>query len=371
MKLFKTLLVLTLALALLLTLAACDNGDDKVVYRYDRLEEDFGYSTAIDDNGHWKDIDASSLVTLCDYKGIVIPAEIHTVSDETLNANIHELLMGFAEKKTVKTGIIKNGDTINIDYVGSVDGVAFEGGNTHGRGTEVTIGVTSYIDDFLEQLIGHTPGETVRVEVTFPDNYNPSTLAGKDALFIVTINRIVEYILPELTDEFVAEKLSEKYKWSTVQQMREEIAEQLHTNSVNRYVCDYLVEHSTVASVPEVLYWYQVQSMLFFYQPYADSYGISLLSFVQNYVGFSSIKALEKYFEASNRDAANFHLLVQAIVEDSELSVTGDDIKAYFLKTKGSEDYSKDQELYGLPYIKMMVLYRSVVDLMVENAVLE
>ena len=88
---------------------------------------------------------------------------------------------------------VKDGDTLNIDYVGTVDGVAFEGGSTDGKGTQVTIGVTSYIDDFLEQLIGHRPGETFDIEVTFPDPYeNNPDLAGKDAVFTVTVNHIVE-----------------------------------------------------------------------------------------------------------------------------------------------------------------------------------
>lgn len=88
---------------------------------------------------------------------------------------------------------VADGNTVNIDYVGTVDGVEFDGGSTNGAGTDLTIGSGLYIDDFEEQLIGSHPGDTVEVHVTFPDPYtgNPD-LSGKDAVFTVTINGIYQ-----------------------------------------------------------------------------------------------------------------------------------------------------------------------------------
>ena len=91
-----------------------------------------------------------------------------------------------------KSLVVKDGDTVNIDYVGYIDDVAFEGGNTQGQGTSLTIGSGSYIDDFEEQLIGHNVGDNVTVNVTFPENYGNDELNGKDARFEVTINGIYE-----------------------------------------------------------------------------------------------------------------------------------------------------------------------------------
>ena len=88
---------------------------------------------------------------------------------------------------------VKDGDTVNIDYVGSVDGVEFAGGNTNGAGTSLKIGSGSYIDDFEEQLIGAHPGDTVEVNVTFPKEYGNEELNGKDAVFKVVINGIYAY----------------------------------------------------------------------------------------------------------------------------------------------------------------------------------
>ena len=87
---------------------------------------------------------------------------------------------------------VEDGDTVNIDYVGTADGVEFDGGSTEGMGTDLVIGSGSYIDDFEEQLIGAHPGETVEVNVTFPDDYYSTDMAGKDAVFTVTINGIYE-----------------------------------------------------------------------------------------------------------------------------------------------------------------------------------
>ena len=85
---------------------------------------------------------------------------------------------------------VEDGDTVNIDYVGSIDGVEFDGGSTNGAGTDLTIGSGLYIDDFEEQLIGSHPGDTVNVNVTFPEDYQQEDLQGQEALFVVTINGI-------------------------------------------------------------------------------------------------------------------------------------------------------------------------------------
>ena len=87
---------------------------------------------------------------------------------------------------------VEDGDTVNIDYIGYIDDVAFDGGSTDGMGTSLTIGSGQYIDDFEEQLIGHNVGEMVAVNVTFPEDYGVEELNGKEARFDVTINGIYE-----------------------------------------------------------------------------------------------------------------------------------------------------------------------------------
>ena len=115
----------------------------------------------------------------------------NSVTDENENAgSVIE-----AEETTYQTDpslTVENGDTVNIDYVGSVDGVEFSGGNTQGMGTDLVIGSGLYIDDFEEQLIGAHPGDHVTVTVTFPEDYGKEDLNGKEAVFEVTVNGIYD-----------------------------------------------------------------------------------------------------------------------------------------------------------------------------------
>lgn len=116
-----------------------------------------------------------------------------TTSDSSVSdSSATDTSSGSTAYSTDTSLTIKDGDTVNIDYVGSIDGVEFEGGSTNGAGTDLTIGSGLYIDDFEEQLIGAHPGDSVEVNVTFPDDYQQEDLQGKDALFQVTINGIYE-----------------------------------------------------------------------------------------------------------------------------------------------------------------------------------
>ena len=114
-----------------------------------------------------------------------------SVTDE--NSNAGSLIE--AEETAYQTDpslTVENGDTVNIDYVGSIDGVEFSGGNTQGMGTDLVIGSGLYIDDFEEQLIGAHPGDHVTVTVTFPEDYGKEDLNGKEAVFEVTVNGIYD-----------------------------------------------------------------------------------------------------------------------------------------------------------------------------------
>ena len=112
-----------------------------------------------------------------------------SVSEDTSTASSASTSAS-ASLQTDTSLTIEDGDTVNIDYVGSIDGVEFQGGSINGSGADLVIGSHPYIDDFEEQLIGHHPGDSVDVTVTFPEDYGKDELNGKEALFKVTINGI-------------------------------------------------------------------------------------------------------------------------------------------------------------------------------------
>lgn len=332
---------------------------------------EFSPSDGIDAHGLWEGVTALALVELCEYQGILVPASVHGVGEEAVQEQIDALLEQFATQAQITDRAVADGDTVNIDYVGSVDGVEFDGGSTGGMGTDVTIGVTSYIDDFLEQLVGHMPGETINVEVTFPQDYGVDELNGKDAVFVTTIHYIMEYADPQLTDEFVAENLSQENGWTTVAQMREEIETSIREDAVLTYIGDYIVEHSKASSVPESMIAYQRLSLLSYYQEYATLYGMTLDEFSAAYLGYETADELAASYDEYNLQTATFQLIVQAIAEDLGLSAGEAEVTDYFARHLGVDDHSEYEAYYGAPYLTLVALEQLVMDNLVANAALE
>lgn len=387
MKSIKILLALTLTIALAIgIMAGCsDKGDETTATTTTESQTEttgpasddgsadvvkFDYSAALDEKGFWKDVTALDFVTLFDYKKIEISEDIHAISDDELKQQIDSLVNSYSEDVEVKDRAVADGDTVDIDYVGSVDGVEFAGGTTNGAGTVVTIGKTIYIDDFLQQLIGHKPGETFDVEVTFPADYGVEELNGKDAVFVTTINHIVETKLPELNDEFVASNFAESNDWKTVTELNEGVRSDMQRSAISLFLQDYVIEASTVSSVPESLIEFQEKSMLDYYQGYAASYGVGLEEFVQTYLQVADTEELLSTNREQNEEMAKFYLIIQAIAEDAKINLSDDDVKEYFTNEYSEEDYTSLMENAGMPYMKMIVINQKVLEILEENVIL-
>ena len=328
----------------------------------------FDYSEGYDEDGRWTQVTALDYVTLPDYIGIEVPSDVHTVTQEQLDSSISILLSSYATEKQVLDRAIEDGDTVNIDYVGSVDGVEFDGGSTEGNGTEVTIGVTQYIDDFLEQLIGHKPGESFDVEVTFPDEYpNNEDLAGKDAVFAVTVNYIVEQVTPELTDDFVQENLKDTYGWSTAQEAMDSIKSDLSWSASAEYLWEQVTSGSQISELPQSMVDYQFDRMLGEYQQMADSYGMTLDE-AFSMVGVADEEELRQQYLEDLEANAKDELVLQAIAEDADIHVTEEDVEDYFKTVVHLEDYSAYEQNYGTPYLRRVALNNRVLEYLVDNA---
>lgn len=322
---------------------------------------DFNYSAALDENGYFTGVRALDYVTLpADYKALSVSAADVQVTDDELQTNLDYILSQFAETEQDTESTIQNGDSVNIDYVGSVDGIEFTGGNTNGQGTTVTAGSTQYVDDFLTQIIGHKPGETFDVVVTFPDGYDDSTdangdpikLAGQEAVFSVTINYIAKSVTPELTDEFISKNIDPKYG-STVEEFKETVRKDVADANLEKYVTNYLTQNSVYADeLPEAVTEYSSMMVLNYYCGYASAKNQTLTQFIQENLDADSIQALlDSNKEAIDNQAKRF-LLYQALAEDQGLDCTDDDVKAYF-EDLGNTDYSDYQNFYGTNYLRM------------------
>ena len=330
------------------------------------------YSAGLDDKGYFEGVTALDYVTLpADYNAIPLSEADVAVDESYLDSYIDSIAQSFATDTEITDRAVEEGDSVNIDYTGSIDGVEFDGGSTGGSGTVVTAGGTGYIDDFLDQIIGHEPGETFDVNVTFPDPYeNNPDLAGKDAVFVTTINHIVEQEIPEVTDEFVKENLYETDGWETVEQMRTELADAMRETNIYNGVWNYLMENCEISEVPEAVTTFQQESVLNEYRMYATSYGMELEDFISA-MGMESTDAVLESAAATIESYAKQALITQAIAEKEAMDLTHEDVVSYFAEVESATEDTVTQyeEYFGAPYVMMNAVNYYVGTFLIDSAV--
>lgn len=308
------------------------------------------YSDGLDDNGYFKGVKAADIVTLPDYMGLEYDASLLIASEDEVQSQLDGVLENYSTYERIMDRAVKDGDTVNIDYVGSVDGVEFDGGSTGGTGTDVTIGVTSYIDDFLEQLIGHKPGETLNVEVTFPDPYENNTeLSGKDAVFKTTINYIQgDMIKAELTTDIASD-----YGFDSTEAMIQNIEEWVVDMQKFNFFTEILGK-ATADNIPQSVLDYVINYDLSQYNYYAQIYGMTVDELIVQLLGYDSKQAYIDERMDDYKSNAIQYLAAQAIAEKEGLVATDKDIEE-----AGYTDAQIEQ--FGKPYVKQYILFQSII----------
>lgn len=302
------------------------------------------YSAGLTADGRIDGVDAAAALALADYKNISVPEDEVAATEDEVNERIDSELESYKELNTDPALTVADGDEVNIDYVGTVDGEEFAGGNSNGEGYDLTIGSGSFVDDFEEQLIGHKVGEDVTVEVTFPETYSEE-LAGRDAVFAVTINGIMT--APELTDEFVAENLADTEEVSTAAEYRAKLEADFRKEHLEEYLTDYVVENSTVNSYP-AKYLKAVKAVT----KNDDNMGTDIDDEIE----------YEKELTERAQDTVKEALVYQAIFEDAGLTV---DMDAYYaeLAESGGEEYVENiKERYGEGYMAQNRIRQTVTE---------
>lgn len=360
-------------LALALSLAGCgaSSSSSQAASGSSSAVEDHSdvYSAYLNDDGTLKGVDSAALVTLPQYKGISVPAEEYTITDDELNTQINSILDQYATYDQITDRAIADGDVVNIDYVGSVDGEEFSGGNTNGNGTLVTAGSDAYIDDFLTQIIGHTPGETFNVEVTFPDPYeNNPDLAGKDAVFVTTINYIQgDKHVPELTDEFVSQTAA-LADYGTAQGMKDTIRTSMENNKADNYVLQKVLDECQFSEFPADLVDQLVNVSMAQFESQASAYGLDMET-ARSMMGYDSEDAQREAMTASAQEQLKTVVMLEAIAKAEGLTVDEDALTNYFSTNVGTSDYSAYQTYYGRGYLCQAVLLDSAMELVTSSAV--
>ena len=323
---------------------------------------------------YFKDIEISDKVVLGDYKNLEVVSNVTAITDEDVDNYIDYMLSMSPELVEVTDrDVVENGDVANIDYVGKKDGVAFDGGTA--QGYDLGIGTGAFIPGFEEGLVGAKVGETIDLNLTFPENYGSPELDGSDVVFTVNVNKISKKVTPEFTDEYVAglgiENVAtvEEYR-VYLKNMMEDAEEEYALQDVQTQIITMVTENATVTEVPQELIdrFYNVNKNNMSYN--AMMYGMDLESFVSAYYGMDA-ETFEKETIAAAEISAKQALVCLAIAENENLTLTEEDVEKAIEENYASYGYA-DADTFkksiDLEEYKDSLLLNKVLDFLVENA---
>lgn len=310
-------------------------------------------------------IDVEKCVTLGDYKGVTVEKTIQSVTDEDVQNEIDNALANYPVEVDQAA---KEGDTVNIDYVGKINGEEFDGGSD--QGADLKLGSGKFIDGFEDGLIGARKGETRTLNLTFPEDYTQD-LAGKAVEFTVTVNAVKEP-LSEPTDQWVADNIEgydniADYK-AGIRSEQEESNEQTAENQVRYAAWTQVIDNCTINEYPETLV--EVGKKLYEQQveTYAKYAGMELDAYIE-----SSGLTQEEYqsnMEEYGKNVAAQALVCQAIC-DKEGFAIGDDDYQKALQDMLTEYGCTEDELiqtYGQDNVEQSIMLNRVSNLILENA---
>lgn len=343
--------------------------------RHNLTESSDDFSAQLNEDGTIKGVDAASVTKTVDPENIVLSKEDVEYTEEDMQSDIDSLL---EQHETLENGTdltIADGDKVSIDYIGTVDGEEFEGGSSDGNGYDLTIGSGTFVDDFEQQLIGAHPGDTLTVEVTFPDDYSTEELQGRDASFAVTVNGI--YQLPVFDDAFVAENLADfddKYE-NTADSYRQYLTDTHYESNLRSSIDTYIKDNTTISSYPKdylksvkaTTKYYEEKNYAYMLQMY-EAYGMAnpYESF-DDYIGETPV-AHEKTLTKEAKEQVLRDLAYQTLYEKLGLSITEEDYTAYLEETGISEE---DVETYGKGYLMQTLIQDKVREALMDKAKVE
>ena len=313
-------------------------------------------------------------VTLGEYKGVKVTKSNTLVSDEEVAERLEAERRKQGSEAKVEDRPVQDGDTVNLDYAGSIDGVAFAGGTAEGQ--TLKIGSNTFIPGFESQMIGMQLGEERDLQVTFPEDYNAKELAGKAAVFHVKVNEITETRLPDLDDEF-AKDISEfdtleEYKASIRAKLEQEAAER-DKDAFTNAVLGKVIDGATV-EIPDAMIERQIDSMVRDFDYRLRAQGLRMQDFMK-YMGQDEKAFRDSYRQQAER-SVRAHLVLSEIEKVEAIDATDEEIDAQIAKLapqtgKSVQElkatFTEDDRLY----FKGDAVREKAVRLLTENAVCE
>lgn len=370
----KRIIVILCAAMFILQVTGCGTKETQKESTAENTEETQTENMEDSKKLYFNEIDVDNDVVLGEYKNLEVVQNLTSVTEEDVEDYIQYMLSMSTQQAEVTTrDVIENGDIANIDYIGKKDGVAFDGGTA--QGYNLTIGSGTFIPGFEEGLVGVKKGETVDLNLTFPENYQSADLAGADVIFTVTVNGIYEQVVPEFTDEFVANLAIEGV--TTVEEYRvyakkmmQESADATSKQNVQAQVMTIAAQNAQVKEIPqELIDKFQNISMdNVNYQ--AMTYGMDLETFVSGYYGVS-VDVFEEEMKTAATESAKQAMVCIKIAKEESIEVTEEEIDAKIEENYAGYGYESAETFKStvdMEEYKDSLLLNKVVDFLVENA---
>lgn len=302
--------------------------------------------------------DLSKYVKVGNYKGLEYTSQKASVTDEEVDVEIQRRLQKAAKTENSKTGKVENGDTINISFVGKIDGKEFEGGSS--ESTDITVGTTQMIDGFVEGLIGKNVGESVTLNLKFPDDYGKTDLQGKAVEFKVTINSKKKISVPKLNTEFV----KKNSKFTTVKEYKEGVKKELLNqkqksidSTVKQELWSRIIDKSKAKKYPEKELneaMSQANKLEESYKAQAQNYGMEWETYLKT-VMRTDKKGFEKLKQEYAKNIVFNRMVMYSIARSENISLSNREYKKEILKIL--EDNGYDEESFKKAFGKDIETY--------------
>lgn len=311
-------------------------------------------------------------VTLGDYKGIEVEKISTEVTDEEVNAEVDKERESNSRVIAVDRNKVEDGDITTIDFEGFMDGVAFEGGK--GEDYSLTIGSHSFIDGFEDQLIGVETGVETEINVTFPESYQAEELAGKPAVFKVTVKEIKAKELPQADDEFAKDVSEfdtlEEYKADIKSKLEEKKKASAKTEKEDK-VIEKIIENASM-DIPEAMINTQVRRMAEDFAQRISSQGLTIEQYFQ-FTGLDADKLMEQMRPQALKRIQS-RLVLEAIVAAENIEATDEEVNKEIQNMADAYkmEVEKVKELIGeaeREQMKLDIAVQSAVTLVTDSAV--
>lgn len=369
-------IVLALALSMSLMTGCGDKGknDDK---KDTTTQNEATATDAADENsetiGQLVDY-YSQNVELGNYKGIEYTKADVDVTDDDVQKKVDEFVDGLATYDKDTTSKAKSGDTVNIDFVGTVDGEEFDGGNTNGSGYDLVLGSGSFIDGFEDQIVGHKAGDTFVVKVTFPEDYGRDNLNGKDAEFKTTLNYIKIDKPATYNDELVAANTDYK----TTKEYEESVKESLKADkkaaalaSEQRDIMVNVMAKCKINDLPAEEIQANTDQLITSIKSQAESYGMDYATYIKLYYGYDDEDEFAQQVYEICQESLREKMVMCAIAKAENVTVTDQEAEDYlndYAKNNNVDVDSLKNSITDLDIMYNALAYKVMNDVLYKNA---